>query len=68
MKRLPKFATDDPDLQQLVWALNEFGKAIEERTPLKGSDCEIDYFPNGFRPKPKGKGEGSAGGLAIWSP
>lgn len=69
MNDLPKFSTDDPELKPFVNGLNRAVKAILDRTPLKGSDCEIDYIPGkGFRPKPKGKGDGSGGNTVVASP
>lgn len=64
MKRLPNFSTDDPDLKALVGGLNRLMEAILERTPLRGAECPIDFFGNGFRIKPT-PGRGTGGGTRI---
>lgn len=62
MKDFPKFSGDHP----LVSALNRLVECVKERTPLRGKECEIDYFPDGFRPKPKTPPAQSEGGDQVW--
>jgi len=63
MKDLPQFSGD----HELVAALNRMVEAIKERTPLRGKECEIDFFQQGFRPKPKATKETSTSSDARWS-